>query len=150
MKSISFYDILTSSWRVTKITVNIYSLIIWYVRDEYKINFLENFHNFTCSQKVARSSWVTLNFDEQQQDGVSDFHWRCKHRFRKNLNKKSLLSYIKMSVKVSTFYLTSYEKYLKRSYAFKMKKTNRELRNSEIQSNYHHKVMTSHPVCCHD
>ena len=50
-----------------------------------------------------------------------------------------------MSVKVSTFYLTSYKKYLKRSYAFKMKKTNRGLRNSEIQSNYHHKVMTSHP-----
>ena len=135
MQWTSFYDILTSSWRATKITVNIYSLLIRYVRDEYKINFLENFHNFTCSQKVARSSWVTLNFDEQQQDGVSDFHWRCKHRFRKNLNKKSLLSYIKMSVKVSTFYLTSYEKYLKRSYAFKMKKTNRGLRNSGIQSN---------------
>ena len=50
-----------------------------------------------------------------------------------------------MSVKVSTFYLTSYKKYLKRSYAFKMKKTNRGFRNSEIQSNYHHKVMTSHP-----
>ena len=50
-----------------------------------------------------------------------------------------------MSVKVSTFYLTSYKKYLKRSYAFKMKKTNRGLRNSEIQSNYHHKMVTSHP-----
>ena len=49
-----------------------------------------------------------------------------------------------MSVKVSTFYLTSYEKYLKRSYAFKMKKTNRGLRNSGNQSNYHHKVVTSH------